>query len=243
MRAIRPLTVVVAGYSLLAAPALAQTAALAGQVSSAEEGPMEGVVVSASKARSGVTVSVVSDAQGRYRFPAAKLASGSYSLRIRATGYELDGPATAEVVLAVTRSVDLRLRKVRDITPQMSNAEWIASFPGTPDQKKFLYGCVGCHTRRGSRQGRQGLDRGNEHRSRAAPGPGDGRVCRISAPEPDQHPPCVRRQLNHAAYLLGGEQSPRFDREGRADGVGAGPGDESGRPQAPRPGNARDALL
>src|SRR5206468_1732157 len=31
-------------------------------------------------------------------------------------------------------------------TPQMTNAEWIASFPGTPDQKKFLYGCVGCHT-------------------------------------------------------------------------------------------------
>ncbi len=121
-------------------------AALAGQVSSAEEGAMEGVVVSAIKAGSGVTISVVSDAQGRFSFPAAKLASGSYSLRIRATGYELDAPVAAEVVLAVTRSVDLKLRRARDITAQMTNAEWIASFPGTPDQKKFLYGCVGCHT-------------------------------------------------------------------------------------------------
>ena len=28
----------------------------------------------------------------------------------------------------------------------MTNAEWMASFPGSPEQKKFLYGCVGCHT-------------------------------------------------------------------------------------------------
>src|SRR5258708_23928170 len=40
----------------------------------------------------------------------------------------------------------MKLRKVRDIKPQLTNAEWIASFPGSPEQKKFLYGCVGCHT-------------------------------------------------------------------------------------------------
>src|SRR5437773_8519992 len=41
--------------------------ALTGQVTSAEEGPMEGVIVSAKKAGSTITVSVVSDEQGRYR--------------------------------------------------------------------------------------------------------------------------------------------------------------------------------
>jgi len=120
--------------------------ALTGRVTSAEEGAMEGVVVSAKKAGSKVTISVVSDDEGRFSFPSAKLDSGQYSLRIRATGYELDGPASVDVVLAVTREVDLKLRKVEDITPQMTNAEWIANFPGSPDQKKFLYGCVGCHT-------------------------------------------------------------------------------------------------
>ena len=129
------------------APAAAQTStALTGRVSSAEEGAMEGVVVSAKKAGSTVTVSVVSDAQGRFSFPSAKLGSGSYSLKVRATGYELDGPGSAEITLALPVAVDLKLRKVRDITLQMTNAEWIESFPGTPDQKKFLYGCVGCHT-------------------------------------------------------------------------------------------------
>src|SRR3989440_1264987 len=128
-------------------PAAAQAStALTGRVSSAEEGAMEGVVVSAKKAGSTVTVSVVSDDRGRFAFPSSKLGSGSYSLKIRATGYELDGPGSVEVSAGDPAPVDLKLRKVRDITPQMTNAEWIASFPGTPDQKKFLYGCVGCHT-------------------------------------------------------------------------------------------------
>src|SRR5213594_2841088 len=148
----RLLFVVSAGLVFIAflagrGPTAAQTStALTGRVSSAEEGAMEGVVVSAKKAGSTVTVSVVSDAQGRFSFPSAKLGSGSYSLKVRATGYELDGPGSVEITLALPVAVDLKRRRVRDITPQMTNAEWIESFPGTPDQKKFLYGCVGCHT-------------------------------------------------------------------------------------------------
>src|SRR5256885_12657852 len=60
------------------APAATQTStALTGLVSSAEEGAMEGVVVSAKKAGSMVTVSVVSDERGRFAFPSSKLRSGS----------------------------------------------------------------------------------------------------------------------------------------------------------------------
>ena len=71
----------------LASPAAAQGAvALAGQVTSAEEGPMEGVIVSAKKDGSTVTVSVISNAQGRYSFPAARLEPGRYSLQTRAAG-------------------------------------------------------------------------------------------------------------------------------------------------------------
>ena len=143
----RFLFLVTAGLALAASPAAAQPAmALAGRVTSAEDGAMEGVVVSAKKAGASVRISVVSDAQGRFSFPQAKLEPGRHSLRIRATGYDLDGPASVEIFPGKTASVDLKLRKVQDITPQMTNAEWLASFPGTPDQKKFLYGCVGCHT-------------------------------------------------------------------------------------------------
>ena len=50
----------------------AQTAsALSGQVTSAEEGPMEGVVVSAKKDGSTISISVVTNAAGRFAFPVA----------------------------------------------------------------------------------------------------------------------------------------------------------------------------
>ena len=61
--------------------ALAAGAALTGQVSSAEEGNMEGVVVSAKKAGSTVMVSVTTDAQGRYTFPENRLEPGQYYSR------------------------------------------------------------------------------------------------------------------------------------------------------------------
>jgi streptogramin lyase len=121
-------------------------AALTGHVTSEAEGAMEGVVVSAKKAGSTVTVSVVSDAQGRYSFPANRLSAGKYSLKIRAIGYDLIGPATADVADEQTATVDLKLRKAKNLASQMSNAEWMMSLPGTEDQKAFLLGCVGCHT-------------------------------------------------------------------------------------------------
>ena len=105
---------------------------------------MEGVLVSAKGAGSTVTVTVtvVSDQQGRYSFPAAKLEPGRYALRIRAIGYDLDQAAT----VVVPATLDLRLRKVADLAAQLSNAEWMASIPGTDPQKGLLLNCVGCHT-------------------------------------------------------------------------------------------------
>ena len=134
-----------AGAGLL--PAQAQTpAALTGQVTSGEEGAMEGVLVSAKKAGSTVTITVVSDAQGNYSFPAAKLEPGQYSLRIRAVGYDLDRPASVDVAAQQPARYDLKLRKTEDLAAQLSNAEWLASFPGTDQQKNAMLGCVGCHT-------------------------------------------------------------------------------------------------
>jgi len=129
---------------LLAAVTLPARAELAGRVVS-PDGPLEGVVVSARHSGTPVTVSVVSGAEGKFSFPAAKMAPGSYALRIRATGYELDGPQSVDVTNRM-QPVEVTLKKTTDITKQLTNAEWIASFPGSEDQKKFLYGCVGCHT-------------------------------------------------------------------------------------------------
>src|SRR6202171_4473464 len=121
-------------------------AGLTGQVTSDEEGPMEGVVVSAKLDGSTITVSVISDKQGRYSFPANRLEPGHYKLKSRAVGYDLDGPGTADLVAQKTTTADLKLRKAKNIVPQLTNAEWMLSVPGTEEQKATLLNCVGCHT-------------------------------------------------------------------------------------------------
>lgn len=119
--------------------------ALTGTVSSDKEGAMEGVVVSAKRAGGTVTISVATDEKGRFSFPSSKLDTGSYALSIRAVGYELDGPKTAEVPAAQTASADIKLVPTKNLAKQLSNAEWFLSFPGTDQQKKALLNCVSCH--------------------------------------------------------------------------------------------------
>src|SRR5258708_36398512 len=93
------------------APPQAQSAAiLTGHVASAEAGPMEGVVVSARKDGATFTVSVVTGAEGRYSFPAARLEPGHYRLSIRAGGYELDSPNAVDVSAAHPVSGQRKLR-------------------------------------------------------------------------------------------------------------------------------------
>jgi len=58
---------------------------------------MEGVLVSARKQGSTVTVTVASDSSGRFSFPATRLEPGSYALAIRAVGYELNGQKSIEL--------------------------------------------------------------------------------------------------------------------------------------------------
>ncbi|MDB5804866.1 MAG: streptogramin lyase [Betaproteobacteria bacterium] len=134
---------------LLLAPALAFAAdepvALQGDVSSAEEGKMEGVVVSAKRADSTISVSVVSDAKGHYRFPRGRLAAGDYGIVIRAVGYDLEQPVTAAVGGKPARA-DLRLKKAADRVSQMTNAELMVSMPGSERDKRNLLVCVTCHT-------------------------------------------------------------------------------------------------
>jgi len=119
---------------------------LSGLVTSAEEGPMEGVLVSAKRTASTTTITVVTDRDGRYRFPQSRLEPGEYAIRIRAAGYDLDGDASATLVAGTPRIVDLKLRKSRDVAAQLTNAEWFASFPGTDAQKASIRGCTHCHT-------------------------------------------------------------------------------------------------
>jgi virginiamycin B lyase len=131
----------------LSGSARAQSAAaLTGQVSSAEEGNMEGVVVTAKKDGSPINISVVSNDKGQFSFPAGKLEPGHYTLKIRAAGYDLVGPKEADIAAGKEAKADIKLKKSSSLLPHMTNADWLNSMPGTDEQKKFLLNCVGCHT-------------------------------------------------------------------------------------------------
>ena len=125
----------------------AQTpAAIAGQVTSAADGAMEGVVVTAHKDGSIVSTSVTTDAKGHYAFPENRLAPGHYTLKIRAVGYDLSGPAASDVMAEQTSHVDLKLVPTKNLAGQLTDAEWMMSIPGTDNQKAALLNCISCHT-------------------------------------------------------------------------------------------------
>jgi virginiamycin B lyase len=140
---------IVAGAMCSAAPHLLAQApdsvALRGVVSSQQESLMEGVVVSVRRDGANFTVSVVSDALGKYSFPRSHVEPGKYSLTIRAVGYNLNAPGSVEITEGKTTNADLKLEKTKDLASQLSSLEWAMSVPGTPEQKdKVIYQTVSC---------------------------------------------------------------------------------------------------
>jgi len=140
------LVLLVAGLALGELEGQEPSSSLTGVVRSQEEGVMEGVLVSAKRAGSTITTTVVSDAQGRYSFPRDRMAPGRYTLRIRAAGYELDGAAPVDVGHGQAAARDLRLRKTQDLASQLSNGEWLMSWPGGDAMKQNFLNCTQCHS-------------------------------------------------------------------------------------------------
>lgn len=144
--------VVTMGFALSQFAAVtAQTgAALTGVVSSQQEGKMEGVVVTARGEGANFSVSVVSDAEGRYAFPRSHLPVGKYSLKIRAFGYDLAGGDAAEVRANGTTTLDLALAAAKDPSAQLTSTDWLNLIPGTVEQKAMVQrealSCTYCHS-------------------------------------------------------------------------------------------------
>ena len=134
---------------LVSTSALAQAtaqlgpSALMGTVSSAQEGNMEGVLVSAKQTGSTIMTTVVTDDQGRYAFPASRMQPGHYDVTIRAVGYRLQEPMAVDITADDAVSTNIALDEVTnplELGMQMNNAEWRLSMP-SPGLR-----CVSCHT-------------------------------------------------------------------------------------------------
>jgi streptogramin lyase len=134
-----------------AAPqAAAAGAALTGTVRSAEEGLMEGVLVSAKRVGSTITTTVVTNAEGAYAFPRARLEPGQYQVSIRAVGYVPQGSPKTEVNVPAGApahlNLNLRPSNVLELALQLTDPEWFSSFPLKDEQKFELRDCSRCHT-------------------------------------------------------------------------------------------------
>ena len=120
--------------------------ALTGTVSSVGEGTMEGVLVTVRREGANHTVTVVSDATGRYSFPRTHVEAGTYRVAIRAIGYDLAGPDTVAVDAGSAGNLDLELENTADLASQLTSLEWALSFPGTPEERdKLVYQAKSCN--------------------------------------------------------------------------------------------------
>lgn len=126
--------------------AQSRPSALTGTVSSPAEGIMEGVLVTVRRDGANHTVTVVSDANGRYSFPRSHVGAGAYNVVIRATGYDLAGPDTVTVGSGSAVNLDLKLEETEDLASQLTSLEWALSFPGTPEEKdRVVYQAKSCN--------------------------------------------------------------------------------------------------
>lgn len=121
-------------------------AALTGTVSSAKEGKMEGVLVTLRRDGANHTVTVVSDAKGKYSFPRSHVGPGHYAVAIRATGYDLASASAVDVAAGRTAKLDVKLAETKDLPDQLTSLEWALSFPGSPEERdKFVYQAKSCN--------------------------------------------------------------------------------------------------
>jgi streptogramin lyase len=107
---------------------------------------MEGVLVRAKGEGKTISITVVTDHEGNYSFPARRINPGKYSIDIRAVGYDLASPVSVEVAAGDTSRADLKLVKTKELISQLTSSEWLLSVPGTEAQKNQLFRCAACHS-------------------------------------------------------------------------------------------------
>jgi streptogramin lyase len=131
-------------------PAQVAAAAINGRVMSSAEGAMEGVLVSAKREGSNITISVMTNVTGNYAFPQARLTPGRYAVTIRAAGFVLPGSEkVVEVTGRAAAELNLQLEpaSILEKALQLTSAEWLYSYP-LPEATKFatLRDCTRCHS-------------------------------------------------------------------------------------------------
>src|SRR4051812_44649189 len=107
MRVVGRMLVGVITVCALASPAIAAT--ISGTVKGPDGAPFMGAFVIADNSRTHMSVSVLSDEQGKYRIP--DLPAATYSVRIRAVGFTTDPKPGMQLTDTQNASADFALSK------------------------------------------------------------------------------------------------------------------------------------
>jgi streptogramin lyase len=122
------------------------TSLLVGKVASATGEALAGIPIKAHRNNSGVTVSVYSDANGEYSFPAwSDVAPGSYSVAVELPDFERTAQPVA-LSEGKTAKLDFTLKAKPLAYEDATASEIIAALPGTDQQKVLFTQCGNCHS-------------------------------------------------------------------------------------------------
>ena len=127
--------------ALTASPGRATT--LAGLVIDANEAPVRAAFVQARNQTTKVTISVLSDRDGRYAIK--QLPQGEYQLNVSKRGMEVEPSASLRVEPGIAVRHDFKVHRRPVSWSEVSMYEGKVLLPDGPGKADLFNGCVGCH--------------------------------------------------------------------------------------------------
>ncbi len=120
-----------------------RSATIRGVVNVASGAPAVGAVVKAKNTDLGVTVSVISGEDGKYKVP--ELPAGHYTIRATGGGFQSDPNETVEVGASQFANKTLTLGQRQNLAEALTSAQFAAMMPDGAGKELIVSLCTHCH--------------------------------------------------------------------------------------------------
>ncbi len=130
-------------FALALLASTADAATISGTVTGPDGQPFRAAFVQARNAALKMTVSVLTDGQGRY--VAENLPAGDYRVSIRATGFKADAKSGLKLSAEQSASQDFALQKAPVRWTEISILQGIELMPDMRGKKVLMEDCMSCH--------------------------------------------------------------------------------------------------
>jgi virginiamycin B lyase len=139
----RSLTMLGMTAAVVLAASYGEAATITGTVTGPDGAPVRAAFVQARNAKTKITVSVLSDNQGRYRVE--NLPAGDYRIQIKATGYKADPKAGVTLTADQTAVHDFPLQQGMVRWNELSFYQGLRLLPDAKGKDLFFRHCFACH--------------------------------------------------------------------------------------------------